>query len=358
MSKDNRRTYADTRRRRSSSNTTRRRREGQSRERAGSRPNLSEREYQYLRRRKKRLIEKRKRAQRRRRRLFLLILVFVVFLTGRSFMSLMNREPKKEEVAITTVDSGNSVDNKETVSEENSGSPDKPVFGTYDRNNWIRNLNIAAKTNPNAKLIVDNINTLPAPLIKLSGNNFDAIDFVAKSIDPSVENKFRYSEDLNGSRFPYYIQWDDRWGYEKYAGGIIGHTGCAPTVMAMAISGVTGTKTTPTEMAEVAAENGHSNNSGTGWSYYPFMAEKYGLKLEELPKDDKQMKSHLEAGHPIIISVKPGQFTQVGHVMMLVGVDENGKYIMNDPNSLQNTQKHWDYSEIQGDLKKIWALYQ
>ncbi|MGO4987727.1 MAG: C39 family peptidase [Gallicola sp.] len=355
MSNNNRRTYSGERRRRSSSSNTQERRRAR-RERSGSRPNLSERDSLEYRRRQRRLREKRIRAQRRRRRLFLLVLVFVVFLTGRSFMSLMNKEPNKEEVAITTVDSGGGIPEGSNTA-QSAGTVEKPVFGTYEKKNWIHNLNLAAKTNPNAKRIVDNIDNLSDPLIKLSGNNFDAIDFVAKSIDPAVENKFRYPESINSEKFPYYIQWDDRWGYEKYAGGIIGYTGCAPTVMAMAVSGITGTKTTPAEMAKIAEENGFSNDSGTGWDYYPFMAKEYGLQLEELPKDDRQMKKHLQEGHPIIISVKPGQFTQVGHIMMLVGVDEDGKYIINDPNNLQNTQKHWEYSEFQGDLKKIWALY-
>lgn len=348
MSNERRRTYSGERRRRPSSNKERSQNERVRRAGPGSRPNLSEREYYYYRRR----------AQIRRRRLFLLVLVFVLFLTGRSFLQLNTAANTKEEVAVTSVDTGNGTDTtEEKDNNEENTTDDKPVFGTYVKKNWIHNLNIAAKTNPNAKLIVDNLDNLPDPLIKLSGNNFDAIDFVAKSIDPNIEIKFEYPGDVNGGKYPYYIQWDERWGYEKYAGGIIGHTGCAPTVVAMAISGQTGTNATPTEMAKLSADNGFSNDEGTGWNYYPFIAEEYNMQLEEIPNNDKSIKQHLEEGHAVIISVKPGQFTQGGHVMLIVGVDDEGKYILNDPNSLQNTRKHWDYNEFKGDLKKIWAFY-
>ena len=193
-------------------------------------------------------------------------------------------------------------------------------------------------------------------LLKLAGNNYDAIDFVAKTIDPNVAINFKYSEDLNDKQYPYYIQWDERWGYKEYAGGMIAETGCAPTAMAAVLTGLTGQRMTPDEMAVIATENGFSNNSGTSWNLFPYIAKEYGLKITEVANVDRQMKDHLAAGQPLIISVKPGRFTEVGHIMYITGVDSNGQYVLNDPNNLDHSTRRWNYEEFSEDLKAIWAF--
>lgn len=317
-----------------------------------SRPNRPIRRSDIDRRRMRRIRERRRRAQRRRRRFFLALLILVLVLTIKSFMNLNQKDSTLQEVAIHSSDSG------DIVRPENEGSvnKDEPIFGTYIKENWKHNLEIVAKTNPNAKIIVDRFNDLDDSMIKLAGNNFDAIDFVAKSVDSSAKNTFNYSEELTGTKYPYFLQWDERWGYNQYATGIIGYTGCAPTVMATAITGLTGQRHTPDEIAKISEDNGFSNNSGTSWDLYPFLAEKYDLKITQLKKDENQINHELNLGHPIIISVNKGQFTQYGHVMLILGLDNEGKYILNDPNNVQNTQKRWTYEEIQGDLKSIWTI--
>ena len=361
MANNRRRTYREVRRKRPAGERSSHSQEKSSVSPSSSRAEMSRRDYErYVlnKRRRKMLRERRRKAQRRRRRLFLLVLLLVLVFTGKSFLQHNKQQTELEEIPVTSVEPKEPKETKKTASQENTvTSSEKPVFGTADRDTWIKNIQIAAQTNPNAQKIVDHVNDVPDAMLKLAGNNFDAIDFVAKSIDPAVENKYSYPENITGTKFPYYIQWDDRWGYDEYAGGVIGHTGCAPTVMAMAVSGITGDKMTPTQMAEFSEKNGFSNDSGTSWDYYPKVAQKYGLKIDEISNDDKMKKDELEKGHVLIISVKPGRFTQVGHVMMIVGVDKDGKYIIQDPNSLQNTKKHWTFDQLTGDLKKIWSLY-
>lgn len=61
-------------------------------------------------------------------------------------------------------------------------------------------------------------------------------------------------------------------------------------------------------------------------------------------------------GCPIIINVGPGDFTDSGHFMTLTGYDSEG-FMINDPNSRANSEKHWTYAQLQGQVRNLWAMY-
>ena len=89
-----------------------------------------------------------------RRVLLLLTLILLVFLTGKSFMDL--REAPLEDAVITSVpETGTQVDGSGNF-EPGQG----PIFGTYERENWIHNLELEARNNSNAQLILDHQNDL------------------------------------------------------------------------------------------------------------------------------------------------------------------------------------------------------
>ncbi|MDO5755860.1 MAG: C39 family peptidase, partial [Tissierellia bacterium] len=227
----------------------------------------------------------------------------------------------------------------------------------YERENWINNLEYAVKNYPNAQIILDHQNEIPEPLLKLAGNDYSAIDFVAKTIDPSIENDYEYPSNINGGKYPYYIQWDNRWGFENYAKGIIGYTGCGPTSAAMIISGLLKDDSiTPDVIAKVSEENGFSNANGTSWGLYPFLGQKYGLQVEQITPEYDYLKAHLDTGNPALVSVGPGHFTSQGHVMVIVGTDFFGRLIINDPNNRENSESRWKWDEFQPQIKTIWTV--
>lgn len=39
---------------------------------------------------------------------------------------------------------------------------------------------------------------------------------------------------------------------------------------------------------------------------------------------------------------------------MLRGVEE-GKFVINDPNSTENSERLWSYDELKGQIKNLWA---
>ena len=64
---------------------------------------------------------------------------------------------------------------------------------------------------------------------------------------------------------------------------------------------------------------------------------------------------NLEVNNPIILALGPGDFTTAGHYVVLVGV-EDGKFRVNDPNSVINSQKLWSYEELEGQIRNIWVI--
>ena len=84
-------------------------------------------------------------------------------------------------------------------------------------------------------------------------------------------------------------------------------------------------------------------------------ARKLGLESIEIPLDENRVYSNLEVGNPIICSVGPGDFTTEGHFIVLAGL-EDGKIIVNDPNSRKNSKKRWTFDEIKGQIKNLWVF--
>lgn len=205
--------------------------------------------------------------------------------------------------------------------------------------------------------ILDNKDKIPEGLLRLAGNIPGAIDFVNGYID-NISPKYYLGESRKLDRYiPLYIQWDKRWGYEKYGDGILGITGCGPTSCAMIISGLLKDVTiTPEQIAKIGNEEGYVDSAGTKWSFFPYIAKKYGLEVEEIPLNYDTIKKHLDNKEPIIVSLKDGNFTTTGHLLVLVDIDEDGNLTINDPNSIKVSEKKWSLEKVQNDINAMWAF--
>ena len=160
---------------------------------------------------------------------------------------------------------------------------------------------------------------------------------------------------------PLFIQWDKQWGYKDYIGSVGGLSACGPTCLSMITYYFTrDPEMTPAYMMDFAEENGYGlKGSGTQWSLFKEGGKKLGLDMVELTseqmKSEKQIAKVLESGRIIVMNVKPGVFTTVGHYMLVVGY-EDGKFKLNDPNSPANSEKLWEFDEFDQDIKIMWAF--
>lgn len=196
----------------------------------------------------------------------------------------------------------------------------------------------------------------PKGVIELLDKNEETIDFVE---DYEEKKDLPAAETLDAvtqGEIPLLIQWDERWGYAPYGNSIVAVSGCGPTCMAMVAAGLTGDVTaTPAKLAAYGTENGYlDEENNTYWKFMGEAGKNWGLSCYESDMTQAQIMSELQAGHPVICSVGPGDFTQNGHFIVLVGCEE-GKIKVNDPFSRTTSSQLWDFERIKQQSKAMWV---
>ena len=234
------------------------------------------------------------------------------------------------------------------------------IFYIFDKNKKSVgksiDLETEAKKNNKIKTILDNKENIPEVLLEMLSRNSDMTDYVLGY----TENKGKVFSDNIGNvtkgEYPLLLQYDKRWGYGMYGDSVIAISGCGPTSMAMVIAGLTGKNNiTPYDIAEYAYNNGYCESVGTSWSFFTEGVKYYNIIGTEVPLSKSRMIEELKSGHPIICSMKKGDFTTTGHLIAIVGV-KDGKFIVNDPNSPERSKKLWSYERLESQISNIWAF--
>lgn len=177
----------------------------------------------------------------------------------------------------------------------------------------------------------------------------------AKKVEAGLTTK--KEKVVETGRVPQYYQHDSKWGSEPYAGGTIADSGCGPTCLSMVVVYLTGDESkNPKWMAQYSAENGYIQDGKTAWSMMSEGAKECGVNVVQMPKSEEEMKQALEEGKVIITSMGPGVFTKAGHFIVIAGY-EDGAFIVNDPNSMENSERTWKYDEFQDQIKNIWVYW-
>lgn len=197
----------------------------------------------------------------------------------------------------------------------------------------------------------------PESVIELLDKNPETVNFVEnyeeKKNAPSADT---IGEDLVEGQIPQLFQWDERWGYAEYGTSIVAVSGCGPTCMAMVASGLTNDASiTPAKVAAYGTENQYvDENNDTYWRFMSEAGANWGLSCYEGLLSESQASAELSAGHPIICSMGPGDFTQNGHFIVLTGYAD-GSVTVNDPFSQKNSNQPWVYADIVDQIKAMWV---
>lgn len=198
----------------------------------------------------------------------------------------------------------------------------------------------------------------PESLIDLLDRNPEATDFVLQyPILAPQRQQVNMSEYANSTGVPLFLQWDTRWGYLRYGDDVAGITACGPVCLSMAAYYLTGSdRYAPNRIIEYAEVNNYySPGNGSSWTLISEGGEKLGFRVTELPLDKNRIYNCLENGIPVIFVVGPGDFTTSGHFLVMTGI-ENGMLRINDPNSVENSNKLWDYEQIKNQIKNLWSI--
>ena len=233
---------------------------------------------------------------------------------------------------------------------------------TYD-NAVIENSKISEKNKiqNNQSMLDDIMNSTqyPKQLKELALKNEEALEFV---YDYPAEHVKKHTIDLTEEAsmdsVPLFVQWDKRWGYEKYSGNFFAASGCGPTTLSMVVVYLTHNReASPIAVAKYSKEAGYSvDGSGSSWTLISEGCRHYGVKAKAVALDESRMKAELDEGHPIVVNVGPGDFTDTGHFMVITGYDDEG-FSINDPNSIEKSGKRWLFKNISSQIRAVWSMY-
>ena len=219
----------------------------------------------------------------------------------------------------------------------------------------IKNVEKQAASDPKAKWVYDNYYNISNVEAYLTGNDTDTIEFVYNMNNGETDFKSTPGESIKLNRkTPYYIQWDNRWAYLDLGERNIGISGCGPTSVSMVLSRLKNDPNiTPDKVAKDAKS--YMTSEGISWDFFSKEAQKYNYAVKDINLDENEMKKALKSG-PIIVSVKKGYFTLFGHIFVIDSY-KDGKFLINDPNSVKNTMRPWTYDEIKDQIVHIWQIY-
>jgi len=195
----------------------------------------------------------------------------------------------------------------------------------------------------------------PKDVIELLSKNPETVDFVENYEKNKDRTPANIISEFEEGKIPHILQWDERWGYFSYGTSNIAVCGCGPTCLSMVFSALTGDfSITPDKLAVYGMEHDYINEENdTRWAFMTEAGDDWGIKCREEILDEKSLFKEIEKGHPVVCSVGPGPFTDKGHFIVLAGI-EDGKLIVNDPFSIKNSTRRWEYKEFEDQIKTMW----
>lgn len=318
------------------------------------------------------LAQQRKRIRRRRRRIkcFLcrgIVCLVLFILVAVSVKMVKGLVRSNDEYAGRNVDQMQAEASAKTPPPENTLEPEAVNVSASDLISRgydpeiVEELFAMAEQEPGVGMLLNQVMDYPEELLELLAKNEETLDFVLQY--PQLKASSTISEDIDltdcysPGEIPRFLQWDTRWGYCMYGNKLIATAGCGPTCLSMVMVGLTGdTRWNPGVLAQFSYEQGYCDkDNGTVWALMTEGAGQLGLNSKVLNLDENVIARELEAGHPVICSMRPGDFTTTGHFIVLCGY-RNGQFIVHDPNSVVRSEETWSYETLQYQIKNIWAF--
>lgn len=165
-----------------------------------------------------------------------------------------------------------------------------------------------------------------------------------------------------GGGVPYFSQNDPSIAMQPYnlsngQSDTMGHRGCGPTAMAMAMGGL-GKAVSPLSMAQDATAGGYSTEVGTTPDFFGAEAAKLGVNSTQSPATATNIAGGLSSGNPIIIqgadSSGNSPFTSKGHYVVGTGVS-GSKIAINDPRGPEYSGLY-DISDVTKGATNMWSF--
>lgn len=243
--------------------------------------------------------------------------------------------------------------NKVTGTTEDNSSVEEAEVETDDIYGILENI---AKTDYRYKEVLANKDIYPEKLLEMLSRNKDMISYMYDFEDKKGHVYIDNIGKVTKGEYPLLLQYDKKWGYGIYGDNVIAVNGCGPTSLAMVVAGLTGKNdTTPYDIAKYSYEKGYYTEEwGTKWDLMSTGVEPFGITGKKIVLSKQNLYNELNSGHPLVASMRPGDFTTVGHFIVLTGIKDD-KIVVNDPNSKERSAKLWEYDVIAPQIKGLWT---
>ena len=155
-------------------------------------------------------------------------------------------------------------------------------------------------------------------------------------------------------------QYDSKWGRKNYTScgnksQTMSNSGCGPTAAANVVATLKDGSVTPWTLAQIAMEKGYRTKSnGTSWSFFKYIAGKYGFSKFIQTSNIATLKACLDAGGYVVCSMGPGYWTKGGH-FITAWKYEGGYIYCNDPAS--SSRKKQKEAAFKSQRKQFFCFY-
>lgn len=236
---------------------------------------------------------------------------------------------------------------------DDNGSVDEVEVNPDDIYGILENI---AKKDYRYKEVLANKDIYPEKLLEMLSRNKDMISYMYDFGDKKGHVYIDNIGKVTKGEYPLLLQYDKKWGYGIYGDNVIAVNGCGPTSLAMVVAGLTGKNdTTPYDIAKYSYEKGYYTEEwGTKWDLMSTGVEPFGVTGKKIVLSKQNLYNELNSGHPLVASMRPGDFTTVGHFIVLTGIKDD-KIVVNDPNSKERSAKLWEYDVIAPQIKGLWT---
>ncbi len=123
-------------------------------------------------------------------------------------------------------------------------------------------------------------------------------------------------------------------------------SGCSVVCLSMALYYLTGdTSQTPVTLFREACLQGFYRGNGVQQANIAELAEQHGVKAVRLGKKAANIRTALRKGYPLIASMDKGIFGG-GHYILLRGLTEDDRLMVNDPNSRERSERTYPLASV------------
>ena len=199
--------------------------------------------------------------------------------------------------------------------------------------------------------------SIPSEYLTFLSRDDQRLDIVSRihELEGNTQAPETLSESLE--TVPHLLQWDERWAYLPYGTSNMLFAGCAPTSLSMVFSYLNQDPSiTPYAVAQFSEQAGdYVDGIGSSHSLLGDAANNWGIQFEAISPTKEMMEASLNAGNILVLSMNPGDFTRVGHFIVVTGM-EDGQFKVLDPNSNKNTRL-WDSQTVADQTAFAWAYW-